>query len=650
MLNLVCMWFRWVASHRPTETFGIALVLALIPVGVGKAQPTVSWDIRAEHHDATARILVEGTLPSDDLEGGAWRMYALDSPRPSRAMAVRFDLLPARLVQSDSLRQGNVQSGFDPYFDKVVTYFQDRAVVWADYTVEREFSGGDVEGSIEFMMCNEILCLPPDSIKFSSSFVEAPSPLPAIPVISSSSIALSNPSRGLPMEDLPVSDMQADPSSGILGFLLLAMGAGFGALLMPCIYPMIPLTVSYFTRHAQGTPIRMALLYGFSIVVTFTSLGVGLSILVGSAGTQIVAANPWVNLLIATAFLVFGLSLLGVFNLRLPSSIVTWFDRKGTERQDYIGILFMGLALTLVSFTCTVPFVGLLLPGIATGAWFYGILGMATFSLTFALPFVAFACFPQALKALPGSGGWMHEIAIVLGFLEIAAAVKFFSNADLVWGLGLIDRPLTIAFWIVLISLAGFYLIGQLRFLDEAHVTRIGTGRLLFGVLFFGIAVYLLPGLFGGRLGRLDAYLPPRSPDAVSLFDIGIQHEQKWITDDLPAAFSESVLLDQPLFIDFSGYTCTNCREMEVNVFERGEVSELLADQFVLSRLYTDGPDSRQFQVFQEKLTGTRALPTYAIMDGRAVDQPMIQLSGVVSSEKFEAFLQEGLRQYGERP
>ena len=169
--------------------------------------------------------------------------------------------------------------------------------------------------------------------------------------------------------------MESDASSGLLGFLLLAIGAGFGALLMPCIYPMIPLTVSYFTRHAQGTPIRMALLYGLAIVVTFTGLGVGLSILVGSAGTQIVAANPWVNLVIATAFLVFGLSLLGVFNLRLPSSLVTWFDRKGVERQDYIGVLFMGLALTLVSFTCTVPFVGLLLPSIASGPGFMAFWG-----------------------------------------------------------------------------------------------------------------------------------------------------------------------------------------------------------------------------------------------------------------------------------
>ncbi len=643
------MWFRRTAWRRPSGSFGIALILTLLSVGVTAAQPVVSWDVRAEYHHASARIVVEGVLPPDDLSGGAWRMYALDSPRPSRAIVLEIDSLPAGFVPLDSLRQLNVQSGFDPNFDKVVTYFRGRALVWADYAVAQDFSGGVVTGSIEFMICNDRICYPPDSAAFSSSFTEVDSPFPLTPIPASLSVDAAALPVPLSMESLPGSDMDSDASAGLWRFLLLAVGAGFGALLMPCIYPMIPLTVSYFTRHAQGTPIRMALLYGVAIVATFTGLGVGLSILVGSAGTQIVAANPWVNLGIATAFLVFGLSLLGVFNLRLPSSLVTWFDRKGTERQDYLGVLFMGLALTLVSFTCTVPFVGLLLPSIASGAWFYGILGMATFSLTFALPFVAFACFPRALKALPGSGGWMRDVAIVFGFLEIAAAVKFFSNADLVWGLGLIDRPLAIAFWMVLASLAGFYLIGHLRFLENAPTTRIGAGRLLFGVLFFGLAVYLLPGLFGGRLGRLDAYLPPRALDSVSLFDTGMQQDQEWITDDLPGAFSEAVLHDRPLFIDFSGYTCTNCREMEVNVFERGEVSRLLADHFVLSRLYTDGPEGRQFQEFQEKLTGTRALPTYAIMNGNSVeDPPLVQLSGVVSSEAFEEFLQRGLRQYGD--
>ena len=643
MLNSMCVWFQPAVKPRQSAFSLIAFVLVLTTVGTTLAQSTVSWEVRAEYYDISARIVVEGFLPPDDPAGGAWRMYALDSPSPSRALAVRIDTLPAGLAPLDSVRQLGARSGFDPYFDKTVTYFERQALVWTDYTIEHSFAGGNVEGSIEFMICNNLICLPPDSVLIAATFAEASAPLRTLPNLSSLPPDSLTP---LNIQGLPPADLQADASSGLWGFLILAVGAGLGALLMPCIYPMIPLTVSYFSQHARGTPIRMALLYGLSIVATFTGLGVGLSIIVGSAGTQIVASNPWVNLGIAIAFLVFGLSLLGVFSLRLPSFLVNWFDRKGMERQDYIGVLFMGLALTLVSFTCTVPFVGLLLPSIASGAWFYGILGMATFSLTFALPFIGFAFFPRALKALPGSGGWMQEIAVIFGFIEIAAAIKFFSNADLVWGLGLVDRSFVIALWIVLATLAGVYLIGHLRLLPNTESINVGAGRLLFGILFFGLAVYLLPGLFGGRLGRLDAYLPPRDSNTLSLFETDVQ--QEWITDNLPEAFSEAVLLDRPLFIDFSGYTCTNCREMEVNVFERGEVSRLLSDRFVLSRLYTDGPQSRQLQAFQEKLTGTLALPTYAILDGTVQDEPLIQLSGVVPSEKFEAFLQQGLQEYGD--
>lgn len=638
------MWFRWPAKPRQFAYFLIVLISVPITIGTAFAQSTVSWDTRAEYYGESARIVVEGVLPSDDPSGGPWRMYAMDSPKPSRALAVRIDALPNGVVLRDSLHQLDVQSGYDPNFDKVVTYFHRRAVVWADYIIPSSFSGGTVVGSVEFMICNNLICLPPDSTSIHSTFTEASAPFTTSPIVLSLPAELSSPSISLNIASLPPSDIQPNGVAGLWGFLLLAIGAGLGALLMPCIYPMIPLTVSYFSSHGQGKPIRMALIYGLAIVATFTGLGVGLSILVGSAGTQIVASNPWVNLSIAIAFLIFGLSLLGLFNLRLPSFLVNWFDRRGSQRQDYIGVFFLGLALTLVAFTCTVPFIGLLLPSIASGAWFYGVLGMATFSLTFALPFVAFACFPKALKALPGSGGWMQEVAVIFGFIEIAAAVKFFSNADLVWGLGLIDRSLVIALWIVLATLAGIYLIGNLRLLPNTEVVRVGAGRLLFGILFLGLAVYLLPGLFGGRLGRLEAYLPPRGIEAVNLFEVDTH--QEWITDDLPGAFSEAVLLDQPLFIDFTGYTCTNCREMEVNVFERGEVNRLLSNHFVLSRLYTDGPKSRQFQAFQEKLTGTLALPTYAILDGITANEPLIQLSGVVSSERFEAFLRLGLQEY----
>ncbi len=629
---------------KPKTCYIVVFFFLVAVTAHSSAQPLVEWNLSAEYHGSDARVIVEGQLPNNDSRGGPWRMYALDSPQPSRSLTVQFVSIPTGLVLRDSLKQIGVQSGFDPYFDKVVTYFYERALVWADYIVDSDFVNGEVIAEIEFMICNNIICLPPNQITISSAFVETQTPFSEIPTPSPLPVGFTTLTPSLDFQNLPLSDLEERPS--IWGFILLAIGAGLGALLMPCIYPMIPMTVSFFSHHSQGAPIRMALMYGLAIVSTFTIFGVGLSAILGSAGAHIVSSNPWVNLAIAIAFLIFGLSLLGLINLRLPSSLANWFNQRGSERQGFIGVLFMGLALTLVSFTCTAPFIGLLLPSIADGAWFYGIIGMAIFSATFAIPFIGFACFPRALNLLPGSGRWMREVAVVVGFIEIAAAVKFLSNADLVWGLGFIDRSLAISLWVVLATLTGLYLIGHLPISVRPESQRIGAGNLMFGILFFGLAIYLVPGLLGARLGWIDVYLPPRLEDSVNLFEPTTH--QPWITDDLPKAFSQAIMLEQPLFIDFSGYTCTNCRGMEVNVFEKEEISQILSDNFVLSRVYTDGPKGREFQTIQEDMTGTLALPTYAILRSSDATQPIAQLSGVVSSDEFETFLRYGLEKYSD--
>ncbi|MDE2957990.1 MAG: thioredoxin family protein [Bacteroidota bacterium] len=605
----------------------------------GQAQ-NVSWNVSAESFASRARMVFAGTLPAEIPGDGPWRMYALGSPPPSRAVEVEFVELPAGLALPDSLQQLGARSAYDRFFDTTVVYFEQRGLIWADFDAPPGLAGDSVRGRIGYMICNDRICLPPTEAAFAEVFRPAAAAWPDRPEFTGPP---ATPLRGAQQAE-PV----ATPGDrgDLWAFLLLAIGAGFGAFLMPCIYPMIPITVSYFAHNVRASAIRMALVYGLAIVGTFTGLGTLLSLLVSGAGAQSVAANPWVNLFIALAFTAFAFSLLGFFELRLPSGLVNWFGRQGQETGTYVGVLFMGLTLTLVSFSCTVPFVGLLLPSIAAGEWFYGIVGMATFSTTFALPFVAFACFPKALNMLPGSGGWMRVAAVVFGFVELAAALKFLSNADLVWGLGLISRPLAIALWIVIAALAGFYLIGHLRLEADPAAARVSAGRLVLAVCFFGAALYMVPGLFGGRLGRLDAYLPPRSEEAVAweMGASGVRHH--WFTDDVAAAYAEAIALDRPVMIDFTGYTCTNCREMEVNVFERGEVSRSLASDFVLLRLYTDGPKDREFQRFQLNLAGTLALPTYAIMDPFRPDVPLIQLSGVVSSERFAEFLDEGRERF----
>jgi thiol:disulfide interchange protein len=607
----------------------------------------------------TLAFWVEATI----AEG--WKMYALDSPPPSRGVRLRLGTLPAGLEQAGDLRQSQPKEGFDPNFRVTVRYFEQQATVIAPLRVTDavEPSVLTLQAEVEFMICNDRVCLPPTRVPVEAvvhivapakttattatpSRPDLPRLEPVIPPI--------EPEAASPKADSQVfiaagEDLGVARSGGLWGFLLLAIGAGLAALLTPCVFPMIPLTVSFFTHHSasRAVAVRLALAYGLSIVVLFTGLGVLMALLLGAAGAQTIAANPWINLFIGLIFVLFGLSLLGLYELRLPAALVNFFNRQSQQHGGYLGAVFMGLTLTLVSFSCTAPFVGGLLAATAFGEWGYPIVGMVAFSLTFALPFVLFALFPQALQALPRSGSWMNTIKVVLGFVELAAALKFLSNADLVWGWGLLSRPLVIALVAVLFFLTGLYLLGKLRLPHEAPVETVGVGRLLTSVLFFGLSLYLLPGLLGAPLGRLDAYLPPRKATDVGLTSL-FQASGTAATADLftwheapEPAFAEAQTSDKPVFVDFTGYTCTNCREMEANVFPHPEVAQRLREQFVRLRLYTDDlAEGPAWQRYQLRLTGTVALPTYAIVAPEG--QLLARHTGMASVQEFVAFLDQG--------
>ena len=613
-----------------------------------------------------------------------WKMYALGSPLPSRAVSVTFDEFPEGLVRQGALQQTGEQENYDPYFKKDVIYFEKEGLLWADVAVAAGTDDGAkaVSGTINFMICNDRLCLPPTNVPFETmvqvgaaaigdagapgdGIVAPPTPPPSSPPLfaidSLSGLAIAQvpaqPEESPEATITATDDFDAARSSGLWGFLLLAVGAGLAALLTPCVFPMIPLTVSYFTKHSDDRreALRMALVYGGAIILTFTGLGVLMAVLVGAAGAQSFAANPWVNLFIGLVFIVFALALLGLFELRLPSGVLNFFNRKSNEKQGYVGVLFMGFTLTLVSFSCTAPFVGGLLAATTMGSWSYPILGMVVFSATFSLPFMFFALFPRALSSLPKSGSWMNVVKVVLGFIELAAALKFLSNADLVWGWGLISRTLAIALVVVIFFLAGLYLLGKLRLKHEPAVEQIGVGRLLASMAFFGLALYMIPGLLGAPLNKLDAYLPPRQSDDVNLVALlggvgnAVHNDEAWITDDIEAAYAQAEIEGKPVMIDFTGYTCTNCREMEANVFTRPEIAERFERNFVLLRLYTDGPRDTEFQQYQLDLTGTVALPTYAIVNPSEQKRLIAKISGVIPVERFASFLDQGTASFLEQ-
>ncbi|WP_179862352.1 protein-disulfide reductase DsbD family protein [Longibacter salinarum] len=629
------------------------------PVSMGSDSTTASnvmW--RAEARPQTVRPGETVTLRLEAEIRGDWHMYALDSP-VGQALNVTVDSLPDGVAADPSLRQSPPDKEFDPNFQDEAYFFDESAEVRTAIRVSDGVEQGShtLGGDIRYMVCNDDLCMPPRTTSFTVRVsIEAGEPRPAFVDADYEGLVRPEVAPSSSTEDVRSSDVaSAGNSEGLWVFLLLAAGAGLGAFLMPCILPMVPLTVSHFANaSSRGKSFRHASIYGITIIVTFTGLGALAAAVLGAAGAQAVAANPWVNLGIGAVLVVFALSLLGLFEVRMPQTVANVLNRQSDRRGGYTGSIFMGLTLTVVSFSCTAPFVGGLLAAASQGTWVYPVLGMLVFSSVLALPFVAFALFPDALERLPSSGPWMRVMKVTLGFVELAAALKFFSNADLVWneGAAWLPRPLVIALTISLLLMAGAYLLGKLRITNEAdaagNAAAVGVGRSLAGALFLALGLYMAPGLWGAPLGGLDAYLPPSQADdpgrlvASSPGEDTRLSELNWHTDDIDAAMAKAEVSGKPVFVDFTGYTCTNCREMEANVFPKPIVSEHLRSDFVRLRLYTDsrkeGPALRRYQ---QDLIGTVALPSYAIIT--PAGEVKAQHSGMAAPDAFDRFLERGL-------
>lgn len=412
-------------------------------------------------------------------------------------------------------------------------------------------------------------------------------------------------------------------------FLWLAAVTGALSLLTPCVFPMIPITVTYFGGNANRSRAAMlgdALLFAGGIVVTFTALGLGLALLVGASGLARLAANPWVNIAIGLSFVAFALNLMGVWELRLRfiDRTVNRADAAARNRSaSAAASLLMGFGFTLASFTCTAPFVGPLLVSAARGDWHRPLVGMLVFSIVFSAPFFILAVLPGFMRHLPKPGSWMVSLRFLVGLAELGASLKFFSNADLVWRTHAISRNAIVASWAALALVGALYLL--LPIVTSRGARRLSIPRAVATVVCAAAAVMIAQGVRGKSLGDLEAFLPP--PDiseggtAGVLATTGVR-DQRWILNDHSAALAQARQTGKLVLIDFTGYTCTNCRWMESNIFARPDVAAAL-DHYVLSRLYTDGQGKlyENQQEFQERQFGTVALPLYAIVDanGRTV-------------------------------
>ena len=430
---------------------------------------------------------------------------------------------------------------------------------------------------------------------------------------------------------------------GFLSFILFAMGMGFLALLTPCVFPMIPITVSFFTKHGEDNdtnPVYAALIYTLGIIIIFTSLGLLLAFTLGATGANQIASSPIINLFIAGLFIYFAFSLFGQYEIRLPSAMQQ-FSLKQENQGGIIGILFMALTFTLTSFTCTVQFVGLLLVAASQGETFWPIVGMLAFSFTFALPFFFLALFPQYLSKIPKSGGWLNSVKVTMGFLELAAAMKFLSNADLVLGWGIFTYQSVLAIWVVITILMGVYLLGKIQLPHDSKLDYIGVPRLVLSIVFLTFGLYMSRGLFGEPIhGLIDSYLPPKIESKSN--DTEHKDEFDWI-ENFDEGMKKARELNKPVFVDFTGYTCTNCRWMETNVFEERPVKELF-EKFILVRLYTDaGENHREYQKMEVERFNTAALPFYVILTPD--NKEVTRFPGMDTDvSKFVNFLKQGLR------
>ncbi|MFV0149048.1 thioredoxin family protein [Empedobacter falsenii] len=589
----------------------------------------------------------------------------------------------------------------EKYFENQVKFVQ-KVKVTGDKPV-------NISYTIEFQMCDAERCLPPDetsgSVKLTptaqveetkeelkieetvaeikDTVVEKEIVQDTIEVDSVAAVPATQDSIKKVDESLLADNEKHD--NGLIKIFSLGFLGGLAALLMPCIFPMIPLTVSMFTKQSKskGEGVGKAFIYGLSIIVIYVALGLLATVIFGPSVLNEMSTNPWVNLAFFVIFIVFAISFFGAFELTLPSKWVNAAD-KGADKGGLIGIFFMAFTLALVSFSCTGPIIGSLLVQATQGGNYYSlIVGMLGFSLALAIPFTLFAMFPGWLNSMPKSGGWLNTIKVSLGFIELAFALKFLSNADLVWQMNWLPREIFLAFWIAIFIFLGLYLLGKFRLELDSPVQTIGVPRMLFALLSITFAIYMIPGLWGGPLKLLSGLTPPITySESPRGFHEGVGGGQTTAKFDDPnmvagphgipafkdfeqgAAYATKV--NKPILLDFTGHACANCRKVEERVWSDERVKKMLTEDFVLVSLYVDEqtPLPKEEQVFSKHLNNrtlktvgnkwtafeiehfnANAQPYYIVVD-KDLNRYSKPLEAELDIEVYLKWLQDGIVKY----
>ena len=552
-----------------------------------------------------------------------------------------MEIKSKNLEQVGPLFESRPVTAHDPVLDQVLSYHKEQGRLYQNLKVGDEFSAGsemELSGNFIYQACSDKVCLPPKTENWTQQLI----------------LSEGSPRSEYAFPQYAVDELRVDQNSmeealsgGFWSFLGLAVVAGLLALLTPCVFPMIPITVAFFSKQEESganSTLRLSGLFGAGIVGTYTVTGMGLSAALGAAGAVQLATNGWVNMAIGLLFTVFAFSLMGFFQLQLPGSLGDRADHLSRKIGGPLGVIAMGFAFTLTSFTCTVQFVGTLMIAAAEGQWFWPLLGMLVFATVFAFPFFLLGLFPHLMSKFKSkSGDWMQQLKIILGLLELAAAFKFFSNTDLVWQWGILDRDFVLSTWAIICIISALFLLGSVTI----HQTRVQHGG---PVGFTAALAFLMLGLYFGRgLGGealnpwVDTYLPPQlqasSQSPANPVERGMDvHSLPWL-DRLDQALVQAKNENKRVFVDFTGYTCVNCRWMEKNVFSDPQVMALFRREFILVQLYTDGGENAESnQKLQIDRFQTVALPLYVVLDQD--DRLLARHAGILEpAERFLRFL-----------
>ena len=653
----------------------LLLFLAFANVNAQIVKP-VKWTSKVEKLSETEfNLVMEGKIDDE------WHVYSQFTPE-NGPLPAEFTFenakgnyeLVGKTKESPYKKQYNEVFEVDEYyFEHKVTFTQKVKIVNAKLT--------SIKAKIDYQVCKQACINDNMPFTFAIPAIKETAVTPTMDTVKATDTLLTD-NKDVKEAKTPevVVESKKEEDRGLLTIFFLAFLGGLAALLTPCVFPMIPMTVSFFTKQSKnpGQGKRNAILYGISIIAIYVVLGLAITGIFGADALNALSTNPWFNVVFFLLLIVFAASFLGAFEIMLPNSWANKVDRQA-DRGGIIGILFMALALAIVSFSCTGPIVGTLLVESASKGGIAPIIGMLGFSSALALPFMLFAMFPSWLHSLPKSGGWLNSVKVSLGFLELALAFKFLSNADLVLQLHLLEREVFLAIWIAIFGSWALYLLGKITTPHDSPLTHISVGRLSLGMLVLAFTIYMIPGLFGAPLKLISAFPPPQtyseSPqgfggvknnESINSLPKGAEYTVHNLISfkDYQTGVDYAKSVNKPILIDFTGEQCVNCRLMENNVWSDKRVLDILKKDVVLISLYGDDkeelPENEQYVTkdgkeittigkkwseFQITRFNNNARPLYVLMDlnEKELNKPVAYTSNI---EEYLNWLKDGISKF----